>query len=48
MYSEAGIQGTKTNHSLRATGVSEVFQVGVPDNFIKERTINLIYPPLFP
>ncbi len=35
MYSEAGIKGTKTNHSLRATGASELFQVGVPENVLK-------------
>ena len=28
----------KTNHCLRATGASELFDAGVPENIIKERT----------
>ncbi len=36
MNSEAGIQNTKTNHSLRATGAPELFQVGLPEKTIKE------------
>ena len=35
---EAGITGRKTNHSLRATGASELFAAGVPEKIIKERT----------
>ena len=38
MCSEANIQGHKTNHSLRATGASELFEAGVPEKIIKERT----------
>ena len=30
--------GKKTNHSLRATGVSDLFQAGVPDEMIQERS----------
>ncbi len=28
---DAGIVGRKTNHSLRATGASELFAAGVPE-----------------
>ena len=35
---DASICGRKTNHSLRATGVSHLFQAGVPDKIIKERS----------
>ena len=38
MCSEAHISGHKTNHSLRATGASELFEAGVPEKIIKERT----------
>ncbi len=38
MCSEAQIDGRKTNHSLRAIGASELFQAGVPEKIIKERT----------
>ena len=38
MCAEAGISGHKTNHSLRATGASEMFEAGVPEKIIKERT----------
>ena len=38
MCSEAHISGRKTNHSLRATGASELFEAGVPEKIIKERT----------
>ncbi len=38
MCSEAQIDGRKTNHSLRATGASELLQAGVPEKIIKERT----------
>ena len=35
------IQGKKTNHSLRATGVSDIFQAGVPEKMIQERSGHL-------
>ena len=35
---EAGIVGKKTNHSLRATGASELFAAGVPERIIQQRT----------
>ena len=38
MCFEAGIAGHKTNHSLRVTGASELFQAGVLEKIIKERT----------
>ena len=38
MCAEAGNSGHKTNHSLRATGASEMFEAGVPEKIIKERT----------
>ena len=38
---DASICGRKTNHSLRATGVSDLFQAGVPDKIIKERSGHL-------
>ncbi len=38
MFSEAGITGHKTNHSLRATGASELFEAGVPEKIIQQRT----------
>ena len=38
MCREAHISGHKTNHSLRATGASELFEAGVPKKIIKERT----------
>ena len=38
MCQVAGIEGHKTNHSLRATGASELFEAGVPEKIIKERT----------
>ncbi len=38
MCSEAQIDGRKTNHSLRATGASELLQAGVPEKIIKEQT----------
>ena len=33
MCKEAGIVGHKTNHSLRATGASELFEAGVPEDY---------------
>ena len=38
---DAGISGHKTNHSLCATGVSDLFQAGVPEKIIKERSGHL-------
>lgn len=38
MCVEAGISSHKTNHCLRTTGPSELFQAGVPEKIIKERT----------
>ena len=37
MFEEAGIQG-KTNHSLRATGVTDMYRAGVPEKLMLERT----------
>ena len=37
MFVEIGVSG-KTNHSLRATGASDMFQAGVPEKIIQERT----------
>ena len=34
----AGIQGHKTNHSLRATGATEMYHCGAPEKLIQERT----------
>ena len=38
MCSDAGISGHKTNHSLRATGATELFKRGAPEKLIQERT----------
>ena len=38
MCHDTAIGGRKTNHSLRATGASELFAAGVPEKIIKERT----------
>ena len=38
MCEAAGILGKKTNHSLRATGASHLFQANVPEKIIQERT----------
>ena len=38
MCSKAGIGGNKTNHSLRATGATELYMAGVPEKIIQERT----------
>ena len=38
MCAHAGIEGNKTNHSLRATGASELFHANVPEKMIQERT----------
>ena len=37
MFAEVGIEG-KSNHSLRATGASVLFQAHVPEKIIQERT----------
>ena len=37
MFSKVGIVG-KTNHSLRATGASQLFQAGVAEKIVQERT----------
>ena len=37
MCCEAGIAGRKTNHSLRTTGASELFEAGVPEKMIQQR-----------
>lgn len=38
MCADAGIGGHKTNHSLRATGATELYTAGVPEKIIQERT----------
>ena len=38
MCSDAGIEEKKTNHSLRATGASAMFNAGVPDKLIRDVT----------
>ena len=38
MCSEAQISTRKTNHSLRATGATELYNAGVPEKIIKEQT----------
>ena len=38
MCAEAGIGGHKTNHSLRATGTTELIKRGAPEKLIQERT----------
>ena len=38
MFKEAGMTKKATNHSLRATGTTEMYRCGVPENVIKERT----------
>ncbi len=35
---DAGIVGSKTNHTLRATGASQLFAAGVPERLIRQRT----------
>ena len=37
MFAMIGVSG-KTNHSLRATGASEMFEAGVPEKIVQERT----------
>ena len=38
MCVQAGIKGNKTNHSLRATGATELYESGVPEKLIQKRT----------
>jgi len=38
MCAQAGICGHKTNHSLRATGATELYKRGAPEKLIQERT----------
>ena len=35
---DARVSGQKTNHSLRATGATEMYHTGVPEKVIQERT----------
>ena len=41
MSNDAKITGRKTNHSLRATGASELYHAGVPEKIIQEPTGHL-------
>ncbi len=41
MCTDGEISGHKTNHSLRATGASELFHAGVPEKVIQQRTGHL-------
>ena len=36
--SEAGLDGKKTNHSLRVAGATSLYQAGVPEKLIQQRT----------
>ena len=38
MCSLAGIEGRITNHSLRATAAPQLYEMGVPEKVIQERT----------
>lgn len=38
MCKEGEVNGKKTNHSLRATGVCNLFQAGVPEKLIQQRS----------
>lgn len=38
MFDEAGIQAKYTNHSLRATGATDLFQSSVPEKVIQNIT----------
>jgi len=38
MFREAGIKESKTNHSLRAAGVSQLFEAGVDEKIIQSRS----------
>ena len=37
MFSEAGLDGNKTNHSLRVAGTSSLYEAGVPEKVIQSR-----------
>ena len=39
--SEGGVSGRKSNYSLRAIGASDLYQAGVPEKLIQERTGHL-------
>ena len=38
MCQEARVDGKKTNHSLRATGATQLYHSGVPEKLIQEKT----------
>ena len=38
MCKEAGIKEKKSNHSLRATGATALFNAGVPEKLIRDVT----------
>ena len=38
MCSEGNIEGKKSNHSLRASGITSLFQAGVSENVIQDRS----------
>ena len=46
MCHDIGISGKKTNHSLRATSVTKMFQAQVPEKIIQERTGHRSLAPL--
>ena len=46
MCEEAGIEGNKTNHSLRSCGVSSLYNKNVPEKMIQERSGHRSLTPL--
>ena len=38
MFTEAGVEEKKTNHSLRAAGVSRLYEAGVDEKVIQSRS----------
>ena len=38
LCSEAGLSSRKTNHSLRVSGATRLFEAGVPEKVIQQRT----------
>lgn len=38
MFKEAGIEERKTNHSLKAAGVSQLYEAGVDEKIIQARS----------
>ena len=38
IFAEAGIEGKKSNHSLRVAGATSLFSAGVPERIIQSRT----------